>query len=88
MSKGITKADNCSFHLSNDLKEISENELRETNATRTFALNALREWLESNQRISAVRMGKQPKNEKKNVTGEMLAREYVSNICEQTICKI
>lgn len=58
MSKGITKGDNYVFTLSDDSKQLAEKELRETNASRTFALNALREWIESNQRLAAVRLGK------------------------------
>lgn len=58
MSKGITDADKYVFKLSDDLKEMAENELRETAATRDFALKALREWIESNPRIVAARLGK------------------------------
>lgn len=51
-------ADSYEFCLSDDLKELAKNELRETCATRDFALKALRDWIESNPRIAASRMGK------------------------------
>lgn len=60
MSKGITKADDYVCALSKELKQQAESELRETSASRNFALNALREWLESNARVSSVRLGKWP----------------------------
>lgn len=50
-------ADSYEFCLSDDLKELAKNELRETCATRDFALKALRDWIESNPRIAASRMG-------------------------------
>lgn len=58
MSKAITKSDEYEFSLSDELKEITETELRETAATRDFALQAVREWIEANPRIAASRMGK------------------------------
>lgn len=58
MSKATTLADSYEFCLSDDLKELAKNELRETCATRDFALKALRDWIESNPRIAASRMGK------------------------------
>lgn len=58
MSKATTVADSYEFCLSDDLKELAKNELRETCATRDFALKALRDWIESNPRIAASRMGK------------------------------
>lgn len=58
MSKATTVADSYKFCLSDDLKELAKNELRETCATRDFALKALRDWIESNPRIAASRMGK------------------------------
>lgn len=57
MSKGTTKVDTYVFKLSDELKTIAESELRETSATRDFALNALREWIETNPRITAIRLG-------------------------------
>lgn len=57
MSKGITDADEYVFTLSDELKQMAENELRETPATRDFALKALRDWIETNPRIASVRMG-------------------------------
>lgn len=59
MSKGTTEADKYVFQLSDDLKKLAEVELRETAATRDFALKALRDWIESNPRIAAARLGKQ-----------------------------
>lgn len=58
MPKGITVADAYAFELSDELKALAETELRETSATRDFALTALREWIESNPRIAAARLGK------------------------------
>lgn len=58
MSKAITKSDEYEFSLSDELKEMTETELRETAATRDFALQAVREWIEANPRIAASRMGK------------------------------
>lgn len=58
MSKATTVADNYEFRLSKELKVLAETELRETCATRDFALKALRDWIESNPRILASRMGK------------------------------
>lgn len=55
--KGVTVADAYIFGLKDELKVLAENELRETNATRSFALTALREWIESNPRIAAARLG-------------------------------
>lgn len=49
---------NYEFRLSNELKVLAETELRETCATRDFALKALRDWIETNPRIAAARMGK------------------------------
>lgn len=58
MAKAITKSDDYEFSLSDELKVMAETELRETVATRDFALQALREWIEANPRIAASRMGK------------------------------
>lgn len=58
MSKGITDADKYEFKLGNELKRVAEIELRETKSARDFALNAMREWIKTNPRIVAVRMGK------------------------------
>lgn len=58
MTKNITTFDdNYEFCLSNELKHLAKTELRETCATRDFALKALRDWIESNPRIAASRMG-------------------------------
>lgn len=58
MKKATTNPDNYEFRLSKELKILSETELRETCATRDFALKALRDWIETNPRIAASRMGK------------------------------
>lgn len=58
MKKATTFPDNYEFCLSNELKVLAETELRETCATRDFALKALRDWIESNPRIAFSRMGK------------------------------
>lgn len=58
MSKGITDADKYEFMLGNELKRVAEIELRETSSARDFALNAMREWIKTNPRIVAVRLGK------------------------------
>lgn len=56
MSKGITPIDDYVFTLSDELKEMAENELRETSSTRDHALKAMREWIMSNPRISNIRL--------------------------------
>ncbi|KAJ6637673.1 Alpha-tocopherol transfer protein-like [Pseudolycoriella hygida] len=56
MSKGITSCDDYVFTLSNELKELAANELRETASSRDHALKAMREWIMSNPRISNVRL--------------------------------
>lgn len=58
MTKAITASENYEFCLSDELKVMTETELRETCATRDFALQALRDWIEANPRIAASRMGK------------------------------
>lgn len=58
MTKAITKCDDYEFRLNDELKAMAERELRETCATRDFALQALRDWIESNPRIASSRMGK------------------------------
>lgn len=67
MKKATTYPDNYEFRLSNELKMLAETELRETCATRDFALKALRDWIESNPRIAAARMGKSNSNADKFV---------------------
>lgn len=57
MKKAITAPDQYAFRLSNELKTLAETELRETCATRDFALKALRDWIETNPRIASARMG-------------------------------
>lgn len=59
MKKATTFVDKYEFNLSNELKLLAETELRETCATRDFALKALRDWIEANPRIASARMGKQ-----------------------------
>lgn len=58
MTKAITTSENYEFRLSDELKVMAETELRETCATRDFALQALRDWIDANPRIAASRMGK------------------------------
>lgn len=58
MFKGTTEADAYEFRLSDELKCLAEIELRETSATRDYALKALREWIETNPRIASARLGK------------------------------
>lgn len=55
--KAVTAPDYYEFRLSDELKTLAETELRETAATRNFALKALREWIQSNPRIAASRLG-------------------------------
>lgn len=57
MSKSTTEIDNYKFRLGEELKQVAETELRETCATRDFALKSLREWIDANPRIIAARMG-------------------------------
>lgn len=57
-TKATTKADDYRFTLSDELRLIAHEELRETQATRDHALQMLREWAEKNPRISKIRMGK------------------------------
>lgn len=57
MAKGITPIDNYVFTLSDELKEMAENELRETSSNRDHALKAMREWIMTNPRISNIRLG-------------------------------
>lgn len=61
MAKGITAVDKYEFKLGDELKTVAETELRETPASRDFALNAIREWIRANPRIIAVRLGKDQK---------------------------
>lgn len=56
MSKGTTAADTYQANLSPDLYALAESELRETRSSREHALQALREWIATNPRISAVRL--------------------------------
>lgn len=65
MSKGITDVDNYTFKLSDELKAVAETELRETKSAREFGLKALRDWIKTNPRIIAVRLGKKWGNKKK-----------------------
>lgn len=58
MSKGITpEGETYTFHLSNELKELSEQELRETSNIRDHSLKSLREWIATNPRITSIRLG-------------------------------
>lgn len=62
MKKATSRPDSYEFRLGNELKSLAETELRETCATRDFALKALRDWIESNPRIAAARLGKHIEN--------------------------
>lgn len=57
MVKATTMPDNYTFRLSDELKSLAETELRETCATREFALKAIRDWIEGHPRIATSRMG-------------------------------
>uniref|UniRef100_A0A182NCP0 CRAL-TRIO domain-containing protein n=1 Tax=Anopheles dirus TaxID=7168 RepID=A0A182NCP0_9DIPT len=55
-TKAITKADEYRFTLSDELRLLAKEELRETQATREHALKMLREWADKNPRINKIRM--------------------------------
>lgn len=56
--KSLTDVDQYEFKLSKDLEEQATIELRETKDTRDLALQATRNWIDSNPRIELTRMGK------------------------------
>lgn len=54
--KSITPVDDYKCILSDELKKIAEEELRETDAIRENALRAIREWALKNERIATLRL--------------------------------
>lgn len=54
----LTPAEEYKCPLSAETQAIAEEQLRETENSRTQALQALRSWMEQNPKFSAVRMGK------------------------------
>lgn len=54
----LTPAEQYRCPLSPETQAIAEEELRETENSRSQALEALRCWMEQNPKFSAVRMGK------------------------------
>ena len=54
----LTAAEEYKCPLSAETQAIAEEQLRETENSRTQALQALRSWMEQNPKFSAVRMGK------------------------------
>lgn len=57
-TKALTTPDDYKFTMSDELLEIAERELNETDDRRNHALQMLRDWAEKNPRIVKVRMGK------------------------------
>lgn len=53
----LTEADEYQCPLSAETQKIAEDELRETQNSRSQALSALRSWMEQNPKLMAVRMG-------------------------------
>lgn len=57
MSKSLTPVDQYVFsHLSKELQQLAEEELRENESTRKQAIKSLRTWIETNSRIELTRM--------------------------------
>lgn len=54
----LTEADDYECLLSVETQKLAEEELRETENSRTQALDSLRKWLEQNPKFMAIRMGK------------------------------
>lgn len=54
--KSLTPVDTYVFNLSKELQALAEDELRESESTRTQAIKSLRDWIESNPRIELTRM--------------------------------
>lgn len=54
----LTEADEYQCPLSADTQKVAEDELRETENSRSQALAALRSWMEQNPKFMAIRMGK------------------------------
>lgn len=55
-AKSITPVDDYKFTLSDELKKLAEEELRETDEIRGNAIRAIREWAIKNQRIVSLRL--------------------------------
>ncbi|CRK89975.1 CLUMA_CG003703, isoform A [Clunio marinus] len=55
-SKSITPVDNYEYKLSDELKKIAEEELRETEEIRNHGLKTMRDWIMNNPRIEKCRM--------------------------------
>lgn len=55
-AKSVTPVDDYVLTMSNDLKEMAKNELRETDEIRTNAIRALRDWAISNPRFVKIRL--------------------------------
>ncbi|CRL06985.1 CLUMA_CG019986, isoform B [Clunio marinus] len=55
-AKSITPVDKYKFTLSDELRKIAKEELRETDETREHALKALRDWAIKNPRIETLRL--------------------------------
>lgn len=55
-TKSITPVDDYKFTLSDELKKIAEDELRETEEVRNHAIKAMRDWIMDNPRIEKCRM--------------------------------
>lgn len=55
-AKSITPVDDYKFTLSDELKKLAEEELRETDEIRDNAIRAIREWAIKNQRIVSLRL--------------------------------
>lgn len=56
MLKSITPVDDYKFPLSDELREMAKNELRETDEIREHAIKAIRDWAMKNPRISTLRL--------------------------------
>ncbi|GAB0090663.1 tRNA (guanine-N(7)-)-methyltransferase [Sergentomyia squamirostris] len=55
-NKGITQADSYVFPLDDELKDLAQRELRETNAVRKSAIDAIRIWLAQHPKILTTRL--------------------------------
>lgn len=53
----LTEATEYECPLSEETQKIAEDELRETENSRTQALIAVRSWIEQNPKFMAIRMG-------------------------------
>jgi hypothetical protein len=55
-AKSITPVDDYKFTLSDELRKLAEEELRETDEIRENAIRAIREWATKNPRICTLRL--------------------------------